>query len=423
MLRGLLQRIPLPRPTLRLRLTILYGALFLASGAVLLAVTYVLVSHTTSGTVFANLPGGQIVAVQSGTRFGTGAPSSGIQIGVTRPVPSGAVGISGPAGIPPNPQQAQALASQLTALAAQQHTDQLNQLLVQSGIALGGMAVLSIVLGWLIAGRVLRPLRTITTTAQSISASNLHQRLALGGPNDELKELGNTFDALLGRLEQSFDAQRQFIANASHELRTPLARQRTVMEVALRDPAPSVESLRAASERVLAAGEQEERIIEALLTLARTERGLDRREPCDLAATTNEVLISREPEVAQRGLHLDTALGEACLSGDPPLVERLVANLVDNALRHNAAGGRVCVVTSTRENHAILWISNTGPVIPAGELNRLFERFQRLNPDRTARADGLGLGLAIVKAIAEAHGATISAQAPAGGGFEIEVAF
>jgi signal transduction histidine kinase len=163
---------------------------------------------------------------------------------------------------------------------------------ITSALALALMTVVSIALGWLVAGRVLRPLRTITAAARDISATNLHKRLALDGPNDELHQLGNTFDELLGRLEASFEAQRQFVANASHELRTPLARQRTVAEVALSDPAATVESLRESHERILAAGEQQERLIEALLTLAHSERGLAQRESFDLAALTNRVANS-----------------------------------------------------------------------------------------------------------------------------------
>ena len=408
--------VPLPRPTVRLRLTLTYGALFLMSGAILLTVTYLLVSRNTSPTLFATNPvgGGALVSVNPSGSQTVIAPGP---IGIGMPVPEPG---SGPL---PSPQQFEALATNLSALASQQRDNQLHQLLIQSGIALGVMALLSIALGWVIAGRVLRPLRIITSAARSISAHSLHQRLRLTGPDDELKELGSTFDGLLGRLEQSFAAQRQFIANASHELRTPLARQRAVVEVALRDPAPTIESLQAASRRVLAAGEQQEQIIEALLTLARSERGLDRREPCDLAAITEEILISRGPHIEERRLHLDAAVAPAQLSGDPPLVERLVTNLVDNAIRHNVDGGSLAVTTRTTGDRAVLTVSNTGPVIPAGQLDRLFEPFQRLDSDRAVAADGAGLGLSIAKAIVMAHGATMSTRTPESGGLVVEVAF
>lgn len=409
-----LAMVPLPRPTVRLRLTLTYGALFLVSSAVLLTVTYLLVSRNTSPTLFATNPGvgGALVSVN---------PSGSESVIARTPVGIGLPIIG--AGTAPTPQQFDVLANNLSTLAQQQRDAQLHQMLVQSGIGLGIMSVLSIALGWLIAGRVLRPLRTITSAAQSISAHNLHQRLELRGPNDELKELGSTFDGLLGRLEQSFAAQRQFIANASHELRTPLARQRTVVEVALRDPAPSVESLQGAYQRVLAAGEQQERIIEALLTLARSERGLDRRESCDLAAITDEILLTRAPEIGRRGLHLHAALGVAHLWGDAPLVERLVTNVVDNAIGHNVERGRVEVATHMQGDQAVLSVTNTGPVIPASEVDRLVLPFQRFGADRAANVEGSGLGLSIVKAVVVAHGATITLHAPPSGGLEVRVVF
>jgi signal transduction histidine kinase len=285
------------------------------------------------------------------------------------------------------------------------------------------MTVVSIGLGWLVAGRVLGKLRTITTAARSISASSLDARLALAGPDDELKELGDTFDALLARLEGAFGAQRQFVANASHELRTPLARQRTLIEVALADPEPSVTGLQDVCKRVLATGEQQERLIEALLTLARSQRGLDRREPIDLAALAAEVALARQQEAELRGLRISTSLGPAPALGDGRLAERLVANLVDNAVRHNVACGLVEISTATWAGHAVLSVSNTGPVIPPDHLRRLFLPFQRGGADRTGGRDGLGLGLSIVAAIAEAHGAWLQAHALAGGGLIVRAGF
>ena len=213
-------------------------------------------------------------------------------------------------------------------------------LAIVSVIALAIMAAVSMGLGWLIAGRVLRPLRTITTAARDISATNLHRRLALDGPDDEFKELGDTFDGLLGRLDASFQSQRQFVANASHELRTPLARLKTLAQVALADPDASVESLRAAHERVLASEQQLEGLIAALLNLASSERALDRREPVDLAAVTDEVLAARRHEIERRDLQLNATLDPARVEGNRQLIERLVANLIDNAIRHNMTGGR-----------------------------------------------------------------------------------
>jgi signal transduction histidine kinase len=274
-----------------------------------------------------------------------------------------------------------------------------------------------------VAGRVLRPLRTITATARDISAANLHERLALDGPDDELKELGDTIDDLLARLEQAFEAQRRFVANASHELRTPLARQRTVAQVALDDRDATVESLRAAHERVLVAGAQQERLIDALLTLARGQTGSDKREPLDLADLACRVLVTRRAEAQRRGLDLREALAPASVTGDARLIERLVANLVDNALRHNEDAGHVDVATGNRSGHAVLSVGNTGPLVPAADVDRLFEPFERLGANRTGHDGGLGLGLSIVQAIANAHGATIDVHPQRKGGLHIDVSF
>jgi signal transduction histidine kinase len=392
----------LPRRTVRLKLTLLYGALFLACGAALLAITYVLVenrlpvmvtAHGGSGTT-----GGQNLSVICYQSLTGGSPA----------VPSG------------TPEAIGGCSTVAQALGAQRSSE-LNQLLEESGIALAIMTVVSVALGWLVAGRVLRPLRTITTAARRISARNLHQRLALDGPDDELSELGKTFNGLLARLEGSFAAQRQFVANASHELRTPLARQRTLVEVALRDPNPTVGSLQAVCERVLATGEEQERLIEALLTLARSQRGLDRSEPLDLAAVTEDAVQASAAGSQSRGLRVHTALAEAPALGDPRLAERLAANLVDNAVRHNVPGGWVEVVTGLRAGRGILSVASTGPVIPPEKVDLLFQPFGRLE-NRVGR-DGLGLGLSIVTAIAAAHEADLRARPLPGGGLEVEVQF
>jgi len=380
----------------RLKFTLLYGALFLLSGAALLAVTYVLVEHRvpmvatasgkdSSGDVFAE------ICAQTPTGGGAGVlPGGGCPI--------------------------------LLQTLSQQRSVELNQLLEESGIALAIMTVVSIGLGWLVAGRVLQPVRTMTAAARRISARNLNQRLALGGPDDELKELGQTFNGLLGRLEWSFAAQRQFVANASHELRTPLARQRTLVEVALRDPNPTVGSLQAVCERVLATSEEQERLIEALLTLARSQRGLDRREPLDLAAVTGEAVRSSEFAAQRHELRLNNALTEAPTLGDTRLAERLAGNLIDNAVRHNVPGGWIEVVTGMRAGRAVLSVSNSGPVIPPEKVDLLFQPFGRLEASRVSR-DGLGLGLSIVTAIAAAHDADLRARPLPGGGLEVEVHF
>jgi signal transduction histidine kinase len=399
-----------PRRSVRLRLTLLYGGLFLLSGTALLIITYVLVAHRFPTLVTAKqvqgIGGGSASSTSQQTQYfiGTG----------TACAPHQASSVS--------PTQLTQCAAQARARLASQQAGIMNDLLIQSGVALAIMAVTSIGLGWLVAGRVLRPLRTITAAAQRMSAASLNHRLALAGPHDELRELGDTFDALLGRLEAAFEAQRQFVANASHELRTPLTRQRTLMELALTDPDRTVGSLSQACRRVLAAGEQQERLIEALLTLARSQRGLDRREPVDLTSVAGGVLAARQPEAGARGLATDTILGPACLLGDARLTERLTANLVDNALRHNVPGGRIQVTTGERDGQPFLSVASTGPVIPPAEVARLFEPFHRRGADRT-RGDGLGLGLSIVRAIAAAHGARLGARARPGGGLDIQVRF
>jgi signal transduction histidine kinase len=419
----------LPRRTVRLRLTLLYGALFLVSGAALLAITYVLVRHATGDSTLYKGPDGTF-----GRLVGSPSPSSSPP--TQRHWGSGTVNQQfggdetlrqrfgdGEADQGLTSQQVQSQARLLQDRALRQNEAQRHQLLTQSGIALAIMAVISIALGWIVAGRILRRLRTITAAAKDISANSLHERLALDGPGDELKELGDTFDELLARLEASFHAQRQFIANASHELRTPLARQRTIAQVALSDPDATVESLRAAHERVLAAGAQQERLIAALLTLARGQAGLDVREPFDLARLADEVVATRSTEAAQRSLEVRKALSPAPAAGDPRLAERLTINLVDNALRHNVAHGRVDVVTGTRDGRPFLSVTNTGPEIPVTAIDRLFHPFQRLGSERTGRREGLGLGLSIVQAIATAHGATIDARPHRGGGLAVKVTF
>ena len=214
------------------------------------------------------------------------------------------------------------------------------------------------------------------------------------------------------------------MANASHELRTPLARQRTVVEVALADPQPSVGSLQATCRRLLTAGEQQERLIEALLTLARSERGLDRQQPLDLSVIAGEVLINRGDDARSGGVTLEAELGPAVMLGDAGLAERMVANLVDNAIRHNQPGGAARVRTVTSAGHALLSVTNTGPVVPPDQIGRLFEPFERQQTGRPAhRGDGLGLGLPIVVAIAAAHGACVRARPRAGGGVSIAVRF
>lgn len=393
-------RAHLPAPTIRLRLTLIYGGLFLCSAAALLAITYSLVNHQYTGSFFIS-SGHQAVAQFQGAG----------EV-ITKGGPNFSAVPVGPKAFAPNAKIALAAAQGQSAAA-------LHQLFLDSALALALMAVLSLWLGWVIAGRALRPLRTITEAARDISASSLHRRLDLDGPDDELKQLGDTVDGLLGRLETSFETQRQFVANASHELRTPLTLERTLLELALSDPSASIDSYRHTCEQLLAVGEQQERLIEALLTLSRSQRGLDSHQPVDLAA----IAVSAAAGADHDGLALNTTIRPAHTSGNPRLVERLVANLINNATHHNIDGGTISVTTDTRDGHATLTVTNTGPKIPASELERIFLPFQRLDPARTNHGRGLGLGLSIVQAIADAHEATVTTRAPADGGLQIEISF
>ena len=387
----------LPRPTIRLRLTLLYGVLVVLVGAALLGVTYV-ISASTGLTVSVG-PSGE-VSVNFGSPFGNSGAN-------TLVAPFG----GSPADLP----------AVIRAVVEGQHAAEQQYYLVLSVLAVAILALASILIGWFVAGRMLRPLRTMTRAAREISSSNLELRIAPHGPDDELRDLGETFDDLLGRLERSFEAQRQFVANASHELRTPLARQRALVQYALSDPQPTLDTWRATFERVVVAEQQQERLLEALFTLARGERGLERRLPVDLAEVADGALRSPALDVKSRALRVEAHLAPAVVQGDPQLLERLAANLVENAARYNVQDGELEVTTETRSGEAILRVANTGPEIPPSDIDRLFEPFRRLQPDRTIREEGSGLGLSIVRAIASAHDGSVHAVARDGGGLVVEV--
>jgi signal transduction histidine kinase len=393
-----------PRPTARLRLTLSYGALFLASGGGLLAITNLLVRHATAGFYSYTAKHGAHVFVGPASSHG--------------PVQTYQSGIPGL-----TPPQLQAQANQLKTLAISQRANELHQLAVYSWVALAIMAALSIALGWIVAGRVLRPLRIINATARRLSASNLHERLAATGPDDEFKELSATLDDLLNRLEASFESQRRFVANASHELRTPLAAERTLLQVALADPDATTDTLRTTCEKLLRTSHQQERLIDALLTLASSERGLDRWEPFDLAAITESVVTTRRPDAQRKGVHIQKNLAPAVASGDAHLATSLVTNLVDNAVRHNIAGGQVEITTTATAGRATISVSNTGPVILPADVDRLLQPFQRLARQRTHHTPGHGLGLAIVQAIATTHRADLDVRPRHTGGLDVHVSF
>ena len=413
----------MPRRTVRLRLTLLYSGLFLASSATLLGITYVVVR---------NLTGGPYVSISDHV-----VTIAGVQVaGAPPPVAAGARLFSGRSGQvthiaagsgsgPPMPtsKQLESQARELQRVAVVYHTSELHHLLVTYGIGLGIMAIVSLGLGWLVAGPILRPLRTITAATRAIGVTDLHQRLALSGPDDDLKELGDTVDGLLERLETSFASQKQFVANASHELRTPLTRQRTLGQVALADPDATAESLRAAHERILASGEEQEQLIDALLTLSRVQGGALKSKPIQLASLVGDLLQAREPEASARRVLIENDLQPARMLGDPRLIERLAANLIDNALRHNVPGGGVTVTTNIQAGATCLMITNDGPVVRLDDIERLYEPFERLDGLRPSSGEGFGLGLCIVNAVAAAHGATLETLARPTGGLRVEVRF
>jgi signal transduction histidine kinase len=391
----------LPRWTARLRLTLLYGSLFTVCGAGLLGFTFWLFYRGTAGETIVSASAAVGTPVLRGQRSQVVLP------------PAACRHVHPPSLVGCVERYAQQRA----------HAFDLHTLLVQSGFALAVMAVLAFALGWLVAGRVLRPLRSITATARAISATSLHERLALAGPDDEFKELADTLDGLFTRLEASFNAQRNFVASAAHELRTPLTLEKTLLQVALRNSRSTAEQWRATGAELLESGLQQERILDALLTLATSEGGLSRHEPIDLAKVATACLKSAGAEAGRRGLDVETSIGPAPMLGDPALITRLMANLADNAVRHNVPGGTVEVSTAWRDDRAVLTVANSGPVIPPGEVGRLMQPFQRLATARSSYGDGHGLGLPIVRAIATAHGATLSTRARAEGGLHVQVSF
>ena len=384
----------LRRRSARFRLTALYCCLFLPSGVALCVITYVLIIVVQRPADTAHLV--LTTSTHGGSITGGLAPH-----GASTSHTPGDTTVTLPGHIMLDPRE----------------------FLVGSCIVLVAMIGASVLLGWLVAGRVLRPLRAMTATTRQISERNLHERLALPGPDDELKDLGDTIDGLLARLEAAFDSQRRFVANASHELRTPLMLSQTLLQVALADPGITLDSLRAACQEAVDAGKDQAQLIDALLTLARSQRGLDHQEPVDLAAVVNDALNAHEPSAAARGLQVDAALDDAKVPGDARLIYRLVFNLVDNAIRYNITGGRVEVKLAASTTEATLTVTNPGPLVPPDQVSRLLEPFQRAVPDRAASPSGFGLGLSIVAGIAEAHGASLEVRPRPEGGLTIAVSF
>ncbi len=369
-------RFRLPRRTIRVRLAVLVFVVFIASGAVLLSVTiFVWQGRTGSTSVSVGVPApGQ-------------SPSLHRTVSVT------------------------------------QHGSDQHQLLIAAAIALAIMAVLSIALSWLIAERLLRPLRKITATTKVISATNLHERLNLTGPDDELKELADTFDELLARLERSFEFERQFVANASHELRTPLAGMRTSLEVAIAKPGPVPPRFQTLADRLGRELDHAERLLESFLTLAHTQQGpVVDQATLSLADLARLALQRRAGAISALGLAVEQRQQpDARVTGSETLLSRMVENVIDNAINHNQPGGWVRLTTTTEGQLARLVVENGGPIIDPEEVKQLTQPFRRIGAERTGQDKGAGLGLAIIVAITRVHGGTLDLQARTGGGLRVEI--
>jgi signal transduction histidine kinase len=297
--------------------------------------------------------------------------------------------------------------------------DALDEVAIQYGIAFAGVLVLAAAIGWIAAGRVLAPLKRITGTAQRMSEEHLAERIPVSGPHDELRELGETLNSMLDRLADSFDTQRRFVANASHELRSPLTVIRSEAEVALANPQPDIDELRGMAESVVQASRRTEALLASLLILARSQRGLLRSEPVDLAAVVGEAAEAAKEAASAQGVHLTAQLEPGFVEGDAGLLERLAANLLENAVRYNRPGGFVHVRTRASIGAVELRVGNSGPPVDPEAAARLAEPFERLGRDADGR--GAGLGLSIVRAVGEAHGGTLVIEAPREGGLVVSV--
>jgi signal transduction histidine kinase len=383
------------RPTIRLRLTLLYGGAFFLAGAALVGLMYVILGEALDRQVTERL-------------------------GITEHLPE-------PASTEASAQQrAHEAQEALRAQFEQDRADTLDTMLVASLVALGAVGVVAAGFGWMLAGRALQPLHRITATARRVADRSLHERIALDGPDDEIKDLADTFDAMLERLDRSFDSQRGFVANASHELRTPLTLTRALIEVALDDPAANG-PVRRLGATLLSVNHRHERLIDGLLTLASTEQGVTERTAVDLADVAGHVIDENGAAAAAAGVELHRRLEPARVSGDPLLLERLAHNLIDNAIRYNQAAGEVTVSTTTVDGEALLTVENSGPAVPPYAVPSLFEPFRRGDTDRvadpssTSNARGAGLGLSIVRSVAHAHDGDVSATPRDGGGLVLQV--
>ncbi|MFD3992859.1 sensor histidine kinase [Streptomyces sp. NPDC058548] len=384
---------PLLRPTIRIRLTLLYGGMFLIAGILLLSIIYLFTAQALSDST-SQLP----FKVVNGTIQPTSAICQ----------------------LPVNPTGDQ-LNDAVTLCLRHQSDRALDDLLRRSLFALLGLSVIAFAFGYAMAGRVLSPLGRITRTARQVAGSDLSRRIELDGPDDELKELADTFDEMLDRLERAFTAQQRFVANASHELRTPLAINRTLLEVHLSDPGAPVE-LQQLGKTLLATNERSEQLVEGLLLLARSDNQIIERKPVDLAEVAERGVDQVHAEAEAKGVEIRGERAPAVVQGNGVLLERITLNLLQNAVRYNVAeGGWVEVTTETEHGQAVLVVSNTGPVVPAYEIDNIFEPFRRLRQERTGSDKGVGLGLSIARSVARAHGGRIIAEPREGGGLVMRV--
>lgn len=380
------------RPSIRLRLTLVYTVMLVVTCAALLGLNYAMLYHSLYADV--NAPAeSEMRAVTEAAARGEAPPLDGKLLAFQEHL----------------------------AEVARLRTGTLLTTAGTSAVALAVIAVAGLGVSWLIAGRVLRPLRTLTAATRRVSEDHLHERVALAGPHDELKELADTFDEMVARLEASFAGRRRFVADASHELRTPLAIVRTGAEVLLAKRATTIPQWRLMAERTLTATTRAERLLDGLLALARSDSGALVRAPHDLAVAAATALSETDEEAEAASLTVTTDLRAAPLTGDPVLVDRLVRNLVDNAVRHNHPGGRLQVTTCVIGREAVIVVSNSGETIPSAEVGRLFEPFQRLDASRGPSSRSTGLGLAIVDSIVRAHGGTVAATPLPDGGLTVTV--
>jgi signal transduction histidine kinase len=389
--------------TIRFKLTLWYGGLFLLAGILLIAINFLMVRDSLT-------PAPEKARAVVAEHYGI--PPEALEYGA---------GPRGPGEMPRYVTINGVPVPRLLEEAQRELKDEaLRQLWTRSLLALAIMTVITFGLAWLLAGRMLRPLHAITSTARRLSESTLHERIALKGPRDELQELADTFDGMLGRLDTAFTAQKEFVANASHELRTPLTIIRTEIDVALSDPQLSPNELQEMGTAVTEAVDRSEKLIDGLLVLARADSSPTLVD-LDLAELAeNEVELS-SGEADAMGLRLELDLQAAPVKGEPALLERLVGNLVENAIHHNVPGGWFTVKTSVSGDQATIEVANSGTVLPPEAVDRLFDRFYRPDRSRSRKTGGFGLGLSIVKSVAAAHGGSVILSAPTEGGLDVVV--